>query len=206
MRVLLIDEHPAIAQGLRGMFADSKVDIELVVASLSDVPRLLAEQEFAFIITECSVDGKPVRSFFESRYSLGQLPPIVFLSEFDDTVEQALAFKSGFAGWVSKKESTKNIVVQFLNIAQGKQVWPSGFVKRANSVINATDSDATSVLTKREIDVLREVSLGKTNNEVARALDISYETVKEHVQHILNKLKVKDRTQAALWAVREKII
>jgi DNA-binding NarL/FixJ family response regulator len=60
-------------------------------------------------------------------------------------------------------------------------------------------------LTLRESEVLRKLSLGTTNRKIADELGISYETVKEHVQHILRKIGVNDRTQAAVWAVRKKL-
>ena len=61
-------------------------------------------------------------------------------------------------------------------------------------------------LTQRESEVLRQLSYGLTNKEIAQSLQISYETVKEHVQHILRKLGVSDRTQAAVWAVRKGLV
>jgi DNA-binding NarL/FixJ family response regulator len=61
-------------------------------------------------------------------------------------------------------------------------------------------------LTQRESEVLEQLANGLTNKEIALALGISYETVKEHVQHILRKIGVSDRTQAAVWAVRKGLI
>ena len=61
-------------------------------------------------------------------------------------------------------------------------------------------------LTKRENEVLKQLAFGLTNKEIAQSLGISYETVKEHVQHILRKIGVSDRTQAALFAVREGLV
>ena len=61
-------------------------------------------------------------------------------------------------------------------------------------------------LTKRENEVLKQLAFGLTNKEIAQALGISYETVKEHVQHILRKIGVSDRTQAAVWAVRNNLV
>jgi DNA-binding NarL/FixJ family response regulator len=60
-------------------------------------------------------------------------------------------------------------------------------------------------LTKRESEVLKQLAKGFTNKQIADELDISYETVKEHVQHILRKIGVTDRTQAAVWSVRKGI-
>ena len=64
-------------------------------------------------------------------------------------------------------------------------------------------ADVEVPLTQREGEVLRQMAEGLTNKQIAEALHISYETVKEHVQHILRKIGVKDRTQAAVWAVRK---
>ena len=67
-------------------------------------------------------------------------------------------------------------------------------------------ADIEVPLTQRESEVLKQLALGLTNKEIAQSLGISYETVKEHVQHILRKVGVSDRTQAAVWAVREGLV
>ena len=61
-------------------------------------------------------------------------------------------------------------------------------------------------LSEREGEVLRQMALGLTNKQIAQTMHISYETVKEHVQHILRKIGLTDRTQAAVWAVRNKLV
>ena len=66
--------------------------------------------------------------------------------------------------------------------------------------------DSESPLTNRETQVLRHVSMGLKNREIGKSLGISVETVKEHVQNILRKLDVNDRTQAAVWAIRNDFI
>ncbi len=67
-------------------------------------------------------------------------------------------------------------------------------------------ADVEVPLTQREHEVMRQLAAGATNKEIAQALAISYETVKEHVQHILRKIGVTDRTQAAVWAVRKGVV
>jgi DNA-binding NarL/FixJ family response regulator len=61
-------------------------------------------------------------------------------------------------------------------------------------------------LTPRESEVLRHLASGLTNKEIAQTLEVSYETVREHVQHILRKIGVSDRAQAAVWAVRKQLV
>ena len=66
--------------------------------------------------------------------------------------------------------------------------------------------DESVPLTERETQVLRHIALGLSNREIARSLEISVETVKEHVQNILRKIQCTDRTQAAVWAVRNELV
>ena len=67
-------------------------------------------------------------------------------------------------------------------------------------------NDEDVPLTQREMQVLRHIALGLSNKEIGRSLGISVETVKEHVQNILRKIAVTDRTQAAVWAVRKNMV
>ena len=73
------------------------------------------------------------------------------------------------------------------------------------SIRQAIDDDDVP-LTQRETQVLRHVALGLSNKEIGKSLEISVETVKEHVQNILRKIAVSDRTQAAVWAVRKGLV
>ena len=67
-------------------------------------------------------------------------------------------------------------------------------------------SNVEVTLTQREGEVLRQLAHGLTNKDIAKAMNISYETVKEHIQHTLRKIGVTDRTQAAVWAVRKDLV
>lgn len=78
--------------------------------------------------------------------------------------------------------------------------------KRLDSRGKPLESVRSNPLTPRETEILRLIVQGRCNKEIARTLGISLETVKEHVQNILRKTSLSDRTQAALWAVREKIV
>lgn len=72
--------------------------------------------------------------------------------------------------------------------------------------IDASAAEIEVPLTQREVEVLRRLAQGLTNRQIAGALDISYETVKEHVRHILRKIGVSDRSRAATWAARKQLI
>ena len=92
--------------------------------------------------------------------------------------------------------------------AAGRAPSRTGELKRIAGAmkIRQTLDDDDVPLTQRETQVLRHVALGLSNREIGRSLEISVETVKEHVQNILRKIAVSDRTQAAVWAVRKGLV
>ena len=92
--------------------------------------------------------------------------------------------------------------------AKGENTWTREELRRVTGALATPriTADIEVPLTQRESEVLRQLAYGLTNKQIAEALDISYETVKEHVQHILRKVGVTDRTQAAVWAVRSELV
>ena len=107
------------------------------------------------------------------------------------------------------KGTTKDKLLDAIRrAAKGENIWTREELRRVTGAL-ATPRLAAGVevpLTQRESEVLHQLALGLTNKEIAQSLQISYETVKEHVQHILRKIGVTDRTQAAVWAVRKGIV
>jgi DNA-binding NarL/FixJ family response regulator len=88
----------------------------------------------------------------------------------------------------------------------GESLWSKEELRRASGLLAPPSDQSSEIpLTKREREVLKQVARGLTNKEIGQTLGISYETVKEHVQHVLRKLGVSDRTQAAVWAVRKNL-
>jgi DNA-binding NarL/FixJ family response regulator len=108
-------------------------------------------------------------------------------------------------GYLVKNASRDEIIGAVRQAAAGASLWSRDHLRRASQAAPMLrgGADPDGALTKRENEVLKQLALGLSNKEIAQALDISYETVKEHVQHILRKLGVADRTQAAVWAVRK---
>ena len=92
--------------------------------------------------------------------------------------------------------------------ATGEMVWRREDLRRVTGALSTPRMpiDVEVTLTQRESEVLHQLAHGLTNKQIAEALSISYETVKEHVQHILRKIGVSDRTQAAVWAVRQGLV
>jgi DNA-binding NarL/FixJ family response regulator len=130
--------------------------------------------------------------------------PILMLSAFDNPADIARAVALGAAGYLLKGCSREELIKAIQTAATGENGWTRDELRRVAGAM-ATPRLIANIdvsLTKREGEVLKQLALGLTNKQIADTLHISYETVKEHVQHILGKIGVTDRTQAAVWAVR----
>ncbi|MCA9154373.1 MAG: response regulator transcription factor, partial [Planctomycetales bacterium] len=114
----------------------------------------------------------------------------------------------GAAGYVLKGSDRADLMSAIESVARGEDVWRRDELRRVTGALATPrlNADVEVPLTQRESQVLRHLASGLTNKEIAAALNISYETVKEHVQHVLRKIGVSDRTQAAVWAVRKGLV
>jgi DNA-binding NarL/FixJ family response regulator len=134
--------------------------------------------------------------------------PILMLSTFDNPTYIARSVALGASGYLLKGCTRDQLIKAIHTAASGESAWTRDELRRVTGAL-ATPRLAADVevpLTQRESEVLRQLAYGLTNKEIAQALHISYETVKEHVQHILRKIGVSDRTQAAVWAVRKQLV
>jgi DNA-binding NarL/FixJ family response regulator len=133
---------------------------------------------------------------------------VVMLSTYDNPTYIARAVALGACDYVLKGSTRDDIIATITAAAAGESPSRCGELKRiaaAMKVRQAVDDDDVP-LTQRETQVLRHVALGLSNREIGCSLEISVETVKEHVQNILRKIAVSDRTQAAVWAVRKGLV
>ena len=134
--------------------------------------------------------------------------PVLMLSTFDNPTYIARSVALGASGYLLKGCTREELIAAIRTAAAGESAWTRDELRRVTGAL-ATPRLAADVevpLTQRESEVLRQLAYGLTNKEIAQALHISYETVKEHVQHILRKIGVSDRTQAAVWAVRKQLV
>jgi len=133
---------------------------------------------------------------------------VVMLSAFDNPTYVARAVVWGASDYLLKGSSRENLIAAIEAAAAGASPSDFGEIRRmADTLQSRRKVDEADVpLTQREIQVLRHLALGLSNKEIARSLQISIETVKEHVQNILRKIAAKDRTQAAVWAVRKGLV
>ncbi|MCA9267235.1 MAG: response regulator transcription factor [Planctomycetales bacterium] len=208
IRMIIADDHLVVRRGIRSMLADE--DIEIVAEAVTGEEAIaLAKKTPADVLL---LDIRMPAG--DGLYCLGCIKlekpqlPVLMLSTYDNPTYVARAVALGAAGYVLKGAEQEQLIAAIRKAAAGESVWTREELRRVTGAL-ATPRLAADVevpLTQRESEVLRQLGLGLTNKEIAQALHISYETVKEHVQHILRKIGVSDRTQAAVWAVRKGLL
>jgi len=197
-----------IRAGLRAMLAGSSVKIVVEAVDAPSTLTLAKKHKPAVILLDAAIPGGD--SFELARTLSKPLPAtkFVFVTEIDNPTYMARARAVGAANFLLMGFSQRELVTGIENAAAGKP--PSGSAPYAKIAASMEprypQASRDSGLTPRESQVLSHVALGLSNDEIARSLEISVETVKEHVQNLLRKLNAKDRTQAAVWAVQSGVV
>ncbi|MAX22463.1 MAG: DNA-binding response regulator [Planctomycetaceae bacterium] len=208
IRLMVIDDHEIIRSGLRKMIAGS--EIQLIAESNSAVNVLTGISQYhpdVILLDVRLEEGDGLSALGRIKIERPQIP-VLMLSSFDNPTYVARSVALGASGYLLKNASRDTILEAIRKVAVGENAWTRQELRRVTGAL-ATPRLAADIevpLTRRESEVLEQLAHGLTNKEIALALGISYETVKEHVQHILRKVGVNDRTQVAVWAVRNGLV
>jgi DNA-binding NarL/FixJ family response regulator len=208
IRIIVVDDHEVVRAGIRSMLRGEDIKIVAEAGSGEDAISSVQKHNCDVVLLDIRMPGG------DGLNALGRIKldkpdlPVVMLSTYDNPTYVARAVALGAAGYVLKGADREDLLKAIRTAASGETAWTRDELRRVTGAL-ATPRLAADVevpLTQRESEVLRQLALGLTNKEIATSLHISYETVKEHVQHILRKIGVSDRTQAAVWAVRKGLV
>jgi DNA-binding NarL/FixJ family response regulator len=208
IRLMICDDHEVIRTGLRSLLAGTEIEIVAEAANGKDAVKFAAKDKPDIILLDIRMpDGDGLATLEKLRQKAPE-SKVIMLSTYDNPTYIARAVALGASDYVLKGSSRDDIIATIKACAAGESPSRTGELKKiANTmkVKQAIDDDDVP-LTQRETQVLRHVALGLSNKEIGKSLEISVETVKEHVQNILRKIAVSDRTQAAVWAVRKGLV
>lgn len=206
--LLIADDHEMVRSGLKTMLAETEINVVAEVATGSEaVKYALANDPDVVLLDVRMPDGDGLTALGRIKLDKPDMP-VLMLSTFDNPTYIARAVALGASGFLLKGCSRDELIRAIRLAAAGESAWTRDELRRVTGALATPrlSADVEVPLTQRESEVLRQLAYGLTNKEIAQALEISYETVKEHVQHILRKIGVSDRTQAAVWAVRKQLV
>ncbi len=205
---LIADDHEVVRSGLKSLFVGTDIEVIAEATNGKEAVAKAIELKPDIVILDVRMpDGDGLATLGRIKLDCPELP-VLMLSTYDNPTYVARSVALGACGYVLKTAEREKILDAIRRGSQGESVWTREELRRVTGALSTPRlaSDVEVPLTQRESEVLRQLALGLTNKEIANALEISYETVKEHVQHILRKVGVSDRTQAAVWAVRKGLV
>ena len=210
-RVMLVDDHELVRQGIAAMLGGAG-DVQVVAVARTGREALeVARRELPDVVL---MDVRmPDMDGLEATRKLKEERPrtaVVMLTMHDNPAYLRDAVRAGAAGYLLKDVSKDELLDAIRQVATGGAFIESQMLKGMLSEMKptgaTTPSPAAKNLTKREREILTFVAEGMSNREIAEKLVLSPETVKSHVAAILEKLNVSDRTQAAIYAVRNGLV
>jgi len=218
MKVLLVDDHPLILSALQAMIQELDPDVRVTAVGSAGAARsaLAADADFDLVLLDLQLgDASGFDVLVEMRKAHPALP-VVVISASDRASDVIQAIDLGAMGFVPKRASNDTLVDALRLVMAGGIYVPAMHLGSSQGPASRSASPAPAIpaaematyqvtpsfeelgLTPRQADVLTQLLQGKPNKEIARRLDLSVETVKDHVQAVLRALGVSSRTQAVL--------
>jgi DNA-binding NarL/FixJ family response regulator len=207
-KLLVADDHEIVRIGVKSLLADTEIEVSAEANTGTAAIKLALETDVDLVLLDVRMpeaDGLCVLG----RIKLDKPKlPIVLFSAFENPASVAKAIALGASGFLMKDCSRDEFLKTIRAAAAGNNAWNSGKLRSVSGSLRTPRIAGCleASLSEREGEVLRQMARGLTNKQIATETQISYETVKEHVQHILRKIGMTDRTQAALWAVRNRLV
>ena len=208
IKLLIADDHEVVRSGLKSLLAGTEIKVVAEVGSGAEAVKYALESDPDVVMLDIRMpDGDGLTALGRIKLDKPEIP-ILILSTFDNPTYVARAVALGANGYLLKGCTREELLAAIRTAAAGESAWTRDELRRVTGALATPrlTADVEVPLTQRESEVLRQLAYGLTNKEIAQTLHISYETVKEHVQHILRKIGVSDRTQAAVWAVRKELV
>lgn len=209
-KILVVDDHHVVRRGLV-FFLRTQKEIEIVAEASNGIEAIELTKRYQpdLILMDLSMpemDGIEATKIIKNLYPTIK---VIILTSFSEQDHVIPALEAGASGYQLKDIQPDELVQSIRNVMLGtNQLHPKATSHLLTRLSTDQSKSRHSIyeLTKREKDVLKEIAKGKSNKEIASSLYITEKTVKTHVSNLLSKLGLADRTQAALYAVKHRLV
>jgi two-component system NarL family response regulator len=207
IRVLITDDHALVREGLQRVLAEEpQIDVIGEAVNGKEAVEFVKRRPVDVVLLDINM---PVMNGIEACREIKRLRPevsVVALTIHDQDEYIFEMIRSGVSGYVLKDISADKLVETVLGVSRGESFIPPALTAKVFQEFSRLSARGNpDGLTEREMEVLRLVASGSNNREIARKLFISEKTVKNHLSNIFQKIGVADRTQAALYALKQRL-
>ena len=210
-RIVLVDDHALCRTGLSDLLRQrGGMEVLAALGDLTQVAPTLREQRPDLVVLDLRMPGTDGLTLLRSLRAEGIDTPALILTMSDSEQDLAAALRAGVRGYLLKDMEPEDVVQAISNAARGELVVAPAMTLKLAQLLQAgpragNRQDMIASLTERERQILDHLARGESNKTIARALDISHDTVKLHVRHILAKLNLSSRVEAAVFAVESRV-
>ncbi len=208
IRVCIVEDQTLVREGLARLLSLAP-DIEVIgeAADGDQARQLILRTSPDVVLLDVRMPRASGLEVLQSFQSSANMPPCILLTTFDDDQVVLQGINLGAKGYLLKDVTLERLTDAIRRVAAGETIFSPTLtlrlVRELNPTLKRANHNADEALTDREEEVLRLMTGGYTNREIADALAISEGTVKNYVSSILSKLGVRDRTRAVLKAIQE---
>lgn len=209
VKIMIADDHSMIREGLKNLL-ELDGDIQVIAEAVDgeDCLKKLQLVKPDVLLLDINMPKKNGLEVLKSLKSRRSKLKVLVLTVHNETEYLMKAVDIGVNGYVLKDSESAELKKAIFTVADGETYIQPSLIPALNAKMIETNKDAEKIksLTKRELDVLKLLAVGMFNKEVGKRLEISERTVKNHVSNIFKKLGVTDRTQAAVFAIRNNLV
>jgi two-component system NarL family response regulator len=201
IRIIIVDDHPIVRTGLQSVF-ETYADFEVLAAVTSGEEALVALKRSPadIVLLDLRMPGLSGIGTLRELKKLEPATHVIILTSFDLDEDIYQAVKAGADGYLMKNTPAAEIVSAIRIVAAGKRHIPEWIAGKL------AERMSRSTLSTRELEILELLTKGLTNKQIARVLTLSAHTVRNHVDSILKKLDVSDRTEASTTAIQQGLV
>ncbi len=209
MKIVLVDDHTLFRKGLAELLErEGAVKVAAITGNPGEVATLLRDHAPDVLLLDLNIGGTDGIGVMQQLRADGFALPVLILtvSEADDDMARAL--RNGANGYLLKSMEPDEVVDAIERAGRGETVVAPGMTAKLVRLLDTKNNATPSLfdtLTQREREILSHLARGESNKAIARQLDISYDTVKLHVRHVLAKLNLSSRVEAAVFAVENRL-
>jgi len=201
IRILIVDDHPVVCSGLTSMLS-AQIGIEVIGSASSgeEALKIVQRDRPDIMLLDLRMPGMDGIGVLNELRKMEYSPRVVVLTSFEKEEDIYRAIRAGAQGYLLKDTTESEMVAAISVVNSGKRYIPRHIAARLADRLMRSD------LTARELQTLELLAQGSTNKQIAGVLGISDNTVRNHVNNIMEKLQVTDRTEAVATALRSGVL